>query len=304
MSPDRVKQLAIVLVVMVGLWGVASVVRGGNDQRSGDGFDLPQFSRADLIGIDIVGSAEAVSLRQRDGAWTVNGFEATPGLVDGLLESLSDDSLTGELISISASSHERLGVTVATGKSVTLVGPSGDIGTFLVGNNGPGFGTVYVRFPDSDDTYLLRSDLGNHTSRTIENWREHEILALDPASIGRMEVRRNRESYTLVRVDSAWAFSDGEAADSAAAGRMANQYRTVRATGFASDSDVVNLDRPDIVVDLKGPTGTLLARLEMDSTEAGVWLRSSTDSVVFKVADWSLGQLVPPDSLLHPRNPS
>ena len=301
MSSDRLRQLAIALVCMVVLWGLVSVLRGGSGEITEDGFTLPAFVADELTEITISGRGDSITLTRLDDGWLVNGYEATPALIDRFIGSLSDADVRGELISISVGSHERLGVTESTGKFLRLVDASGPTGSFFAGNSGTGFGTLFVRRPDSDSTFLLRSGLGNHVSRSVDDWREHEIISIDPETVSSIEVSRGRASYVLVRGggDSGWHFSDGARADSAAVVRMLGRFRSLQATGFASSDDSVNFDNPDIVVGLTDSSGTEILRLELDSTATGYWVKEANDSTVFELVRWSVLQLAPADSLFR-----
>jgi hypothetical protein len=300
MSTERLRQLAIALMSAVVLWGLASVLRGGGDERTSGGFAFPEFPTAELTEITMVGGGESVVLSRNDsGQWTVNGFRATPSLVTDLIETLSGTDFTNELISISASSHERLEVTPSNGRALTLDGTSGEIGSFIAGKRGPGFGTIYARYPDSDDTYLLRTALDNHVSRSQDDWREHEILMLEPEGIASLEVARGGAGYTISRGDSTWAFANGSDADSAQVSRLLGRFRSVRANGFASDSDMVDFNRPELVLDLRDSAGGQLARLEFDSVSSGFWVRASNDSTIYQMPTWTVQQLAPADSTLR-----
>lgn len=299
MRADRLRQLAIALGCVLALWGLVSVLRDGSDESTEGGFAFPVFVTEELSEITISGRGDSVGLRRLDDGWLVNGYDATPVLIDRFIGSLSDEEAMGELISISAGSHERLGVAQSTGKLITLVDASGHTSSFFAGNSGSGFGTIFVRLPDSDSTYLLRTGLGNHVSRSVENWREHEIVRLDPETVRSIEIRRGATGYALVMGDSGWQFSDGARADSAAVVRLLGRFRSLRATGFASANDSANFDNPDIVIGLADSAGTEMLRLELDSAATGFWVRVADDSTVFEMVRWSVLQLAPADSMLR-----
>jgi hypothetical protein len=299
MSADRLKQLAVALIVLLALWGGASLLRNGSEDISGD-FEFPQFDSAQLSAIYLVQAGDSINLVLGPQGWRVNEFAADQDLIDRFVSQLADSAVTAELVSVNPESHSRMGVD-PSGTAMTLIGSSGEIGRVILGNRGPAFGTVYARLPDSDETYLLRTSLASSINRDIDDWRDKRIVQADPDSIGAVDVERPSRGYSLARADSGWAFSDGSPADSGAVARMLERFRSLRATGFASDTDEVDLETPDMTVTVADRTGARLARLVFDSAGTDYWVRAIDGGTVYKLPGFSVRQLAPADSLVRPR---
>lgn len=300
MSTERLKQLAGALLALLLLWAVASLLRGGPDTGSAD-FAFPDVEPSAVSHIRIQDAATTVDLEMSTGGWLVNGYRAADPLVTGFLAALNNDSITSELASVSEASQSRMGVDAISGKTVTLFRGSEEAGSFVAGKRGPSFGTLYARMPDDSETYLVHANLLTHIQRSVDDWREHQLAAANPDSIGEIEISRSSGLLTLTRGDSTWTLGDGSPADSAAVARLIERYRSIRATGFAAESDTVDLDRPDMTIALRDRGGSPMLSLVFDSVASGYWVRPSNDSTVFRIANWGVNQLAPADSTLRQR---
>ena len=127
------------------------------------------------------------------------------------------------------------------------------------------------------------------------------MVSIEPDSIGRVVARRSEGDYTLNRSDGGWLIDRGGATDSAAVHRMLNQYNSLQASGFATETQVDSTDftRPDRTVTLYGLEGETLASLAFDSTNAAYWVRVESDSIIYRILQWKANQMIPVDSTLR-----
>jgi hypothetical protein len=294
----QLRQVAVALVVLVFLWGLAEVLTKGSDKLDGD-FVLPAVKATDVDTVRLARPADTILLARRDSVtWTVNGFDASGDAVNQLFDALAKATVA-ELAAQSTASHNRMGVDSAKGKRLTFRRGADTVDQLIVGERGPGYTGAYMRRPGSDDVYLVRGELPTVADKMLEDWRDKRIVSIEPDSVTEVRVERRRGGYTLRRADGGWRI-DAAAADSSAVRRMLDQWRNLQAAGFATreQEDSTDFRRPDRTVTLLGKQGPLL-ELALDSAAYWWWARKSTGAYVYRIESWRMDQLMPADSTLR-----
>lgn len=298
MSLKQLKRLAIALGVLILAWLSIEIIR----DEPGDGITfltMPNLAQGEIDSIVITRATNRVSLVAGDAmAWSVNGFRADSGAVADFTDNLVED-VRAELVAQNAASHGRF--TIGDGEARRLqVYRGGDaMLDLLVGQRGSDFQSIYVRWPDDDDVYLARSQLGTFVDRPFNDWRDKRIAAVPADSIAEVVISGR---YTLTRADSGQWDLDGSPADSAAVARLLNQFAALNASGFPTSAqmDSVDLEEPDRHLLLRNAARDVLAELSFDSTSAsGYWVRRGGDSTVYRLDRFRVDQLVPADSTLR-----
>jgi hypothetical protein len=231
----------------------------------------------------------------------VNGFEADQDAVNELFEAVSD-SVEGELVATSAVVHGRMGLDSASGIRVSFIRDDQPLAAVVFGNTGRGYPSRYVRRDGSNFVFNYEGELANLVARPADAWRNKRILDVSPDSVARVTVQRGAEGYSLMREGSEWRFGTGAPADSAAVQRMLLRYRTLDATGFASNAqaDSIDFDPPDRRVTLFNLRGDTLASVMFDSTNAGYWVQQASGGHIYRIVAWRADQMMPADSTLRP----
>lgn len=300
MSTATLKRLAGVLAVALVLWAVLAVVRRSGTDRAVS-FALPRIDTAAVDTVRIVHAGDSLLLARAPTGWRVNGHPAASSAVDALLRGLSDTLYWSELVAELPRSHPRFGVDSVEGRTL-LVSSHGKVQLNLVtGKQTTDYGGVYVRRVDGDPVYALHSSLGDALTRSPDDWRDKEVVAVTPESVSVIGIQRGSRSYKLTRSGTAWKFSSGAAADSAAVASLLNQWHNVTGTGFATPAqlDSISFRRPLRQARLTSAGGRLLAAVAWDSTASGIWLRKDSGGDVFRTDAWTMNQLAPADSTLR-----
>ena len=302
MTAQQLRRIGIALVVVVGLWGLARILRGGGDEIAQSEI-LRAITAEEVDTVEFAGPADTVRLVQvTPGTWLVNGYAASP---DAIAELFSDlvNGATGELVARSATSHERMGVDDAGGKRLRFVRGDQTLATLLLGQQGRAYRTIYARRAGEDEVYLLEGQLATLANRPVSDWRDKRIVALVPDSIARVVVGRGRAGYTLVRGDSTWTFADGAPTDSAAVAKLLGEFASLTAQGNAfatpAEADSTDFSRPDRRLTLFGERGDTLAALVFDSTASTFWVRHLDGETIYRLYQWKVDDLTPADSTLR-----
>lgn len=298
MNPKQLRIIAIVLGVVVVLWGLSEVVGGGRDQRETVTLLVP-ISPEETDRVMLVNSGDTLEFRRADDAWTVNGFSAASDAITELFAAVANPP-EAELISTSASVHARMGVDSANGKQLTFFSGDELIASIVVGNRGRGFNRSYVRDPNEDEVYSYNGPLTSLVGRQIDYWRNKVITDVSSSDIASVRVSRETGRYVLDKVEDRWMIDGDTEADSVAVHRLLQRFQPLRATSFATvqQEDSADFVRPDRTVMLLGALGDTLAALAFDSTDGGFWVRRGSDPTVYKVLRFNADRVTPADSTL------
>ncbi len=301
MSAAFLRRLAIALAVLIVIWLGARFLRGPRS-AGGSGFTPTKLDKAAVDGIVIERPGDTVRLAKQGANWTVNGWKVTPGQVDDLVFFLADSSTKGDLVAESAASHEKLGVDSTTGRKLTVKQGDKVLATYIVGKRGASYESGYVRRPKENAVYQVKGRLVEFADRKVDDWRDKTIVAVEPDSLTAVEIQRGKSSYTLTRDGKQWSLG-GAPADSNQVASLLGHFKKLEATAFASpaEADSAKFDQPDRSIKLVGPGGRALASLVFDSSSGGFWVRRDTVSVVYRVDQYTVGQIAPADSTLKKR---
>jgi len=294
MSERMLKQLVGALAITVALWAIVSFLSGGGGSISASGEITDLFEGLGESSIDAVrieGRNGQMDLRRDDDDWTVNGFPADSGSISRFLAVLPD-LVAGDLVATNPANHDRMGVSADSAVSVDF-GVGGDFQSILVGKQGRGFGTTYVRLPGEDEVYLLEGDLRAQVVRRLDDWRDRSVVNIDSTTVHRIAIERDGDAYTMVRGDSVWTFEEGGPVRATAVTGILSELSNLMASGFLTEGDsVAALDQGGRTVAYSG-SGEVLADVTIGSGSAERWARTPTDDYVYRISSFRVGRVAP-----------
>lgn len=303
MTPKQLKQIAIMLVVLLALWGVSEVFSRRSDRTAGDVLysSVPQSQVDSVV---IARAQDTVRLIRHPEYWAVNGHRASPLELEGFFRQLGDTARP-EIASESKAVHQRMGLDSAQGRKVRVFAGGKPAIELVVGERGPDYQSSYVRKPGEDRVYLRFGPFAGFVDRGVDDWREHRMANIPKDSARRADVTRHGRRYSLVRKDGTWQFADGRPADSVLAQKLLNSLSPATATGFATAEDArkINFRQPDLRVVVIGTHNDTLIHLVGDSMPNGYWVRNDSGGPVFRNGVWIADEIAPHDSTLRGRKP-
>jgi len=296
---ERALKRILVLAAVIAVAYLAARMLGSGPAGDGDGGPLADLVSGlepeGITAVTFVRQADTVRLERSDGAWTVNGFAADSGAVAGFLGTVTGSG-TGGVVARNPANHARLGVTEDSAVAVTISREGAEDVTLLVGDAGPSFPSVYVRLPGQDPVHLFQGRMRSPARRSVEQWRDREIVALDTAAVGRIEVTREGSTYALVRRDSSWTV-DGAAADGGEVSSLLRELSSLSGSGFAPDT--ASLGEPArrvVVTDREGDTLTVLSAHRGEGSTFRI--TAGDDPEVYEISSYRVDRLTPdPESL-------
>ncbi len=304
MSTRQLLRLALLLAVLLLVWGAAALASHRGGTAAGDQFRLPKVRRADVDTVRVTRPGDTTMLARKDSSsWTANGHPASAQAIAELFDALEDTASAGDLVAERKTSHAGLGVDSATGTRVTVRGHGKTLADLVAGKRSPDFAGGYIRRADQESTWQLPGRLVDILSRKSDEWRDRRIATVKSDSVTAIEVIRGARRYTLRRSGSAWMLSPGGAADSSRAADLASAYGSVTAAGFASDAqaDSARFTRPDRKTRVLRKDGTPIVTLLFDSTKGGFWVKPDTGHTVYRIESWTADRLAPADSTVRAR---
>lgn len=297
MSAGQLKMIALGLAVLLLVWGGTELFSRGSDAPIGS-LTLSPPAPADVDEISVVKGADSVLLaRPGPAAWSVNGHRAALASVTELFQALGD-TVHPELVAQDASSFARLQVDSATGRWLRLRRGGKPVLEIIVGAHGSDFQSVYLRQPGDAHVYLWRGRLASLVDRSVDDWRDKRIAALQLDSIAALDVQRGKDRYTLRRTGKTWSVN-GAATDSTAVARYLERLKTITAAGFATAKQVdsTKTARATRRLDVRRVHGVLLS-LAFDSTATGFVVRhlaggGGEPGVVYRMNSWDVDGVTP-----------
>lgn len=300
MNAKQLMKMATALGVVVIAWVVLALVRRPPADRDVD-LVLPKIDTTSLDSMVLIkGHDTTVVARAGAKGWHANGLAADSSAVHSLLTALVDTARTTELVAEEPTSHERLGVSSDSGQFVTLYDHGQPALRLVVGKRTPDYGGVYLRRDSANEVFALHGSLADALTRAGDDWRDKRIASVAPDSVATIDVERGGTHYALHRDGPRWKSSSGKAIDSSAVASLLGDYRTVTASGFASRAESVSVDfkKPTMRARLLNKKAEPLVSLVFDSTKAGKWVRAESGGPVYRLEDWTWGQLAPAESTL------
>ncbi|MDA0312060.1 MAG: DUF4340 domain-containing protein [Gemmatimonadetes bacterium] len=295
MSEQALKRLVGALVILVALWGITSLISSdGSGSRAASGEIagvLDGVSETSVERVRMTTLAGSIDLARTDGAWRVNDFPADSGVVTGFWR-VATGLAIGDLIAANPDNHERMGITDGAAWTLEFT-VGGETRTILVGGQGPGFATSYVRLPGSDDVYLLEGDVRAHIRRPLDQWRNKLLASIDTAAVVRLEVERGGDAYVLLRAAEAWTFESGEAARAVTVQNLLTDLRHLEASGILAETDSLAAAAEGGSLLAYDGGGAVLAELHVGAGEGDRWVRAAGDDTVYRLASFRMDRLFP-----------
>ena len=296
MTERTLKRILLALAVLVVFYLVLKVVEG--PRRSGGGGGEGDVLEALLQGaspetvrsVAFVYRGDTIRLEPSPEGWLVNGYLADEMMVEDFWTQLRSATVA-DLVATNPTNHERLGVSEELASLLDLEQVQGGTLSVLMGNPGPAWSDVYGRLREEDDVYLIRGNLRSAATRTVSQWRDKHIAALDTSMVSRIHVETDGVEATLSRGGEGWTV-DGVPADSGRVRSLLSELARLDATDFAPDT--LQLPTPTRSLVVLGLSEETLLHVKLaKGVAANWWLQRDEGGTVYQVTGWRAGRLVP-----------
>jgi len=236
-------------IILAGLYWLLEGPEKNNASREPDTV-LKGFSSANAGRITLTAPPADVTVLQRiDAGWQVSTagqdtvYAADSSAVQKLLSNLAALK-TGTVVSRNSKRHALYEVSPETGLLIEVAdNAKRPLASLLIGKNGPNIFSTYVRAADSDAVYLVDGILKDKVSKTLNEWRDKNIFALEPGAIHAYTVAGDTR-LNLQKSSGEWQAGDVEVS-AEAVGRLLESFATLGAVDFAEGPlEEFGLDKP------------------------------------------------------------
>jgi len=302
MSERTLKQLVGALVVVVTLWAIVTLLSGGGGGVPGAAGEIAAVfdgvSEEAAIEVRMSNASGEVVLTGGAGAWTVNDLLTDSGTVARFWSVLTGLEV-GALVASNPANHARMGVDDDGGATLEIdVG--GETRVVVVGDQGPRFGTSYVRLPGQDEVYVANRDLRSHVQRELADWQNRVLVRIDTSAVARVEIERDGASYVLVRGDSLWTFEGGAETNSNTAQGVVSELANLVAAGILVEADSLAQSERGGGTVAFDVDGNVLAQLTIGTGTSERWVRVTGDNVIYRLASFRIDRITPTRERMEP----
>ena len=302
MSERTLKQLVGALALVVAMWALATLLSGGGGGvPRADGEIAAVFegvSEASVTELRMSNESGELVLAGGAGAWTVNDLRTDSGTVTRFWNVLTGLEV-GDLVASNPANHGRMGVA-DDGGAVLEIDIGGETRTVVVGDQGPRFGTTYVRLPGQDEVYVADGDLRSHLQRELADWQNRVVVRIDTSAVARVEIERDGEMYALVRGDSLWTFEGGAETNNNTARGVVSELANLIAAGVLVGADSLAQAEPGGGTIAFDADGNVLAEVTIGSGTSERWVRASGDDVIYRLASFRIDRITPTRERMEP----
>jgi hypothetical protein len=195
--------LGILAVVLVTLGIVQSVNQNKNKRNPASFFGIKGSEVESVKVIGVNGLFENILTREED-YWVVSNkgdYRVNPDYMIDLLD-IFENMPRGELASRNVEKHEELQVD-SLGVNIQAWNKDGEqIVDAIIGKEGPGFLTTYMRQANSDNVYLSIKNIRPVFNRT--DWRDKRVWIFDPLKVTSIDWRHSGVEISLLKIGDTW----------------------------------------------------------------------------------------------------
>ncbi|MBL7053676.1 DUF4340 domain-containing protein [Patescibacteria group bacterium] len=116
---------------------------------------------------------DEILLEKDDDLWSVNGFQADKEIVNNFLNSLKNIKVD-KIVSKNPSNHKEFLLGNDLGKEIIII-QEDNIISFLTGKKGVEYNSVYLRWPNQDEVYLVKTNINDFLIKQSQEWENKDI---------------------------------------------------------------------------------------------------------------------------------
>lgn len=258
-----------------------------------------EAAKAAAITVRSPGS-DAVSLKKKDGRWTVTSGKSTydadaaaPAALLGQIGNMKSATMASK----NPKNFDAFEVSDSKAVEVKIEDDAGAVLAWvLLGKNGPDIFSTYVRAQNSQNVYLVPGMLKSSADRSLNDWRDKTLRKLDPDKINLYSVSGDRDLQLRKTPAGSWqSICGGRVSDCPSAGQIIRSFAALAAADFSDNSTAqARLDKPrrTITAILADGTSSTLT-MGMDKNAFQQFVKTGAQDQVYVVEKSQLDSLSP-----------
>lgn len=196
--------LLAVLAALLVLMGIVQGIRSGKNVRNPASFfgaNPEKLTKIRVVGVN--GLYENILERRDKDQWVVANkgeYRANPEYMTDLFD-IFEHMAKGEVASRNPEKHEELQVD-DLGVRIQAWQKDEQVIDAIIGKEGPGFTTTYLRQASSDTVYLSPRNIRPVFNRT--DWRDKRVWAFEPLKVTSIDWRYQSTEISLIKTGDGW----------------------------------------------------------------------------------------------------
>ncbi len=206
------KNLILLIIVVVGVviyFATSKSLKSYSTENKAEYAKIfPKFDPKSVDKIIIKKFMNTTTIEKKDGKWVVVDSTMTVDADTDNVKSLLKDLSNIEVLSLRSQnkkSHFKMKVDTLQGARITLLSGKDTLEDIIIGGMA-GFGTTYIRKPESDNVYEAKGFLTRYSS--ITDWRDKTVVSVEPDKVKSFEFHAPECEYKVEKTDSGWLATD------------------------------------------------------------------------------------------------
>jgi len=175
-------------------------------------FDKPDNFFADLNmdeinRMEIERNGELTVLEKIDEKWKISGtnsFFVKDSIMENVFTILKNTvSASVELVSENKDKKEEFQTNESDGVKVRFSQSDNELINFIVGKTGNDFSSTYISLPESEKTYLIKSNLNSALAQS--DWYDMSIFSAQKEKINKIRFQYPTREFTIEKKDDVWS---------------------------------------------------------------------------------------------------
>ena len=225
----------LILIVLIVIYAVSKI-----DTNSEKRFSFFTADSNSVARFEITSLSDTLHLAIEAGEWKIVApvnWSLQVGKIDKLLDAVLPAESSSIPVSESAASLEKYDLTDSLAIHFKTLDSSGNVLDDVLIGKSDNYNVTPVRKIDSNDVYLLESNISYNIKPVIDSWRRREIVEIDPEQIVKFMVVSDDVTYTLTQSDSLWEYADEKESftvkdDNTTLKTLKSSFKRFAATGF------------------------------------------------------------------------
>lgn len=258
--------------------------------------DFSAFSKESTDKIVIVKKGEDEKVIAKDGGqWKINGFKASLKEIDEFFEILKGFKVES-LVSKNPENYSSFGIDEdAYTLSLTK---DGQTSAFIIGDQGPLFGSFYAKKKDGINVYLVAGSISEKLSQDVSGWRDKTLVNVPKEAIQKIEIASKINPLTIIKTqDGKWqAEGSGKTTllEDEAANRLLTAFNPLEATGFLNEAESKEFEKSSnkTTVRIYDSSQNILAEILLLKKENDYWAQVLEKETIYKIASYKLSDIL------------
>lgn len=291
--------ISIILVVLIGIWGVSQWQKSKPDTSAAGQLEFESLSIDNIDSISISKEEDTVTLQKDSGLWKVDEHNADSEKINSLFEDLKKLNISGPT-SRNSENHEKFEVSDNKGTKLTFKQGDSEVASYIIGKQAAASQTSYIRKSNEDQVFIADANLRSLLPTKINDWRDKTVVRVNREQVKKVEFDYPEEKFMLsLQEDGTWQAIDDQGnsttTEELLINRLFNNLNPLTADDFIEDEegiDQFNTATSTQIIRLKGDNDSTVTELSLVKQGDAWWVKTSTKDTIYQAPLYRLSDVV------------